>query len=548
MQSGCLSTACFLAVTAGLMQNSSEQSQQFNSVAKLTECDREQIQFIDHIQPMGALFACDEKGIIKFAALGTEFKENTNDLIGKHLEQFIGSDATRIFAAVEERIEPTTPILFRSKRSNRWLTCIGHKQNDNRIFELEFSSTKPVEIPSVKFMKERRETLASYLAYITENIQAVTGYDRVMIYKFAPDWHGEVVAESLNANANSFYGHHFPASDIPVPARNLFTQLWVRMIADVDAIPVAIMGFSKEKLDLSKSVLRAASPIHIEYLRNMGVAASLTLSLICDGKLWGLIACHHFSPRQLSSEERSVCSLLAKLISSRITAFSVGASIAASKQISEFTIDFEKTVAEGKLIECAREHKHSLLKFVACDGFAVVAPSHIVADSPTPDPDQLMKIVDALNSSGAEVMHTSELASMLPVLKGLESVAAGVLAFKLNSNWFIWTRKEIVRSILWAGDPQKTLPENDSNSRISPRLSFEAWREEVRGKSLQWEEYEVHAVERLRQTLIRVEEGKVREETDLYLYQKGLDASIRADAASLQQQFKNLNLSDLDNA
>jgi light-regulated signal transduction histidine kinase (bacteriophytochrome) len=528
------------------MENSSDSARFFNSPAPLTECDKEQIQFIDHIQPIGALIACNEKGIIKFAALGNNFSQDAKDLLGTHLEQFIGSDASRIFAVVDERTEPTTPILFRSKRLDRWLSCIGHKQNDYRIFEVEFAPSKPVDIPSVKFINERRDNLSLYLSYIVDHIQSVTGYDRVMIYKFAPDRHGQVIAESLNASAHSFYGHHFPASDIPAPARNLFKQLWVRMIADVDSIPAPIHGNSSEKLDLTKSVLRASSPIHLEYLRNMGVAASLTLSLICDGELWGLIACHHFSPRQLSSEERSVCSLLAKLISSRITAFSVGACIAASKRIFEFTLEFEKHLAAEKLLECVRDHKHNLLKFVACDGFALVTPSQIVADGPTPEPDQLAKLVEAFNASGAEVIHTSELASQFPALKELESVAAGVVAFKLDSYWYIWTRKEIVRSILWAGDPQKIVPDSVANARISPRLSFGAWQEEAKGKSLPWEEFEIHAVQRLRQILLQTEEGKLRHEEDPYQYKKSLDALIVADAESLQQQFTNLNLSDLN--
>ena len=206
----------------------------------------------------------------------------------------------------------------------------------------------------------------------------------------------------------------------------------------------------------------------------------------------------------------------------------MAASIAASKRVSEFSIDFEKKLAEEKLIECVRDHKHSLLKFVACDGFALVTPSHIVADGPTPEHHQLREITRVLNESGLEVLHTSELATVLPALKELESVAAGVLAFKLNTDWYIWTRKEIVRSILWAGDPQKVLPKGDGTQRISPRLSFEAWREDVKGKSLQWEEFEVHAVDRLRQTLIQSQEGRVHEEADPYSYQKNLDASIAA--------------------
>ncbi len=238
-----------------------------------------------------------------------------------------------MFEAIKGRGEPTSPLLLREVKSRRWLSCIAHQQGDFVIFELELVPPEQIDIASLKFMSDRRESLDSYLSYIAENMRAVTGYDRVMIYKFGLDWHGEVVAESLNSAGYSFFGHHFPASDIPEIARNLLTQMWVRIIPDVDAVTIPIHAKSAGKLDLSKSVLLAASGIHLQYLRNMDVAASMTMSLICDGKLWGLIACHHFSPKYLIAEQRAVCALLAKVLSSRITTLSVSATIPCSPTI-----------------------------------------------------------------------------------------------------------------------------------------------------------------------------------------------------------------------
>ena len=274
---------------------------------QLTHCDTEQIQYIAAIQPTGSLVVSNRDGVIQFAAVGPGFDMQPADLLGRPIDVVLGDDTKRVMKAIEERADPTTPILLRSKTLGLWLTCTGHKQGEMRIFEFELSPLREVNIPSVKFMNEKHESLEAYLSFIAENIQMVTGYDRVMIYRFASDWHGEVVAESLTANRQSFFGHHFPASDIPVPARELFTRLWARTISDVTSVDIpvqSVAGQSASTLDLSRSVLRASSPIHIEYLRNMGVTASLSLSIICDGKLWGIIACHHFSPKQLVAEER----------------------------------------------------------------------------------------------------------------------------------------------------------------------------------------------------------------------------------------------------
>lgn len=205
------------------------------TATSLTECDKEQIQFIESIQSIGTLVALDANNKIVFAAPAERLGLTAQDLIGKSLEEIIPGDTGRILSSLEGRVEPTIPILIRSKRWGQWLTCIGHQQGDYKILELEFLPDHEVEIPSIKFVQERRDSLESYLAYIAENIQSATGYDRVMVYKFAPDWHGEVVAESIGSKEiHSFYGHHFPATDIPVPARNLFLKNFVRMIAERD--------------------------------------------------------------------------------------------------------------------------------------------------------------------------------------------------------------------------------------------------------------------------------------------------------------------------
>jgi light-regulated signal transduction histidine kinase (bacteriophytochrome) len=511
----------------------------------LTQCDKEQIQYVAAIQPTGALVVTSLDGEIQYAAIGAGFKLTTADLLGNNIDVLLGADIKRVADAVEERAEPTTPILLRSKTLGGWLTCVGHKQGNLRIFEFELSPLREVNIPSVKFMNERHSSLDSYLSFIVENIQLITGYDRVMIYRFAPDWHGEVVAEALAANKPAFYGHHFPASDIPVPARELFSKLWARTISDVNSqnLPVgAVKGRDPGKLDLSKSILRASSPIHIEYLRNMGVSASLTLSIICDGKLWGLIACHHFSPKQLVAEERSVYALLAKLISARITTLSVNQAMAAGQRISQFTMSMEGQLVDGKFDECVRDHKHDLLKFVECDGFSFVGNSQVTTDGFGPSVLEAKTLAKVLDSQGLDRVQTESLTKSFPEFANMSF--CGVLGVKIDRNWLFWTRKEIVRTVVWAGNPNKAASENQAQ-RLTPRLSFAAWSEIVRGSSKVWQQFEVDAADKLRHTIL-VALGKAKGyQVQTSQFEKALDVEIAMDVAELTTNFKGLKLDAL---
>lgn len=510
-------------------------------------CENEQIQFIESIQPFGSLLALDMSGKICHAAINGEIEWSAAELIGKNIDVVL-QDSNRVFDAIKNRSEPTSPLLIRERKSRRWVTCIAHQKDDRVIVEVETLPLEQIDIASLKFMSDRRESLESYLSYIAENVRAVTGYDRVMIYKFGLDWHGEVVAESLNPTGHSFYGHHFPASDIPAIARNLFTQMWVRMIPDVDAVNIPLSGERDKKLDLSRSVLRASSPIHLQYLRNMGVAASLTMSLICDGKLWGLIACHHFSAKYLIAEQRAVCALLAKVVSSRITTLSVAAAISATDDLAAVSTELCKQFINGDFVECVRDNKYALLRFMKCDGFSFVGEDgSIVTDGRSMSKDELELLVEILHDSKMEVVATDAIEKTFPELVSLSTIAAGVLAIRVLNNWFIWNRHELVRSFLWAGDPSKPVYTKGANESLSPRNSFESWKENVKGTSAPWEHFEVTAADRFRLSISETMEHKrIPFRADAHEYLRLIRSSIDNQAADLQNQFKNLNLEGIE--
>ena len=515
----------------------------------LTDCDKEQIHLIRQIQPDGALLAVDETETIVYAALAPQFGYSGAEVLGKSLTWLMESDAKRLLTGLSDRIDPTVPLLFRSKTWKSWLTCVAHRQGALRILELEFLPPKEVEIPSVRFVRDKREPLYTYLTYIAENLRDSTDFDRVLVYRFASDWHGEVIAEALNEQNplnSSFMEHHFPASDIPLPARDLFIKNWVRMISDVQAEPIPVLGGGDEiePLHLTRSILRSPSPIHIEYLKNMNVGASLTLSLLHEGRLWGLIACHHFSPKYLSAEERSVCSLIAKLASTRISSFATADAIAATTRVSTFTNELLDKLSSSQLTDCIKAKKEILRSFVHSDGFAFVSDEECIVEGTVPSKEDLTRLRARLNESDLDVFYTDSLIHEFSELNDLAPDTVGLLAINLENSWLLWIRKEVPISRLWAGDPSKKAY-GIQTDKLTPRTSFKAWKEEVKNTSEHWESGDLLAASQLRVELLRTLDGTRRvTPTELSAESRKLLDSITLQTSDLMKSRRGFKFDD----
>jgi light-regulated signal transduction histidine kinase (bacteriophytochrome) len=512
----------------------------------LSSCDKEPIQFIETIQKGGALFVIDADGIIVRAATSPAINIKDTDALGQTIDKVIG-DINRLGkSSLAQRSDTSTPLLIKSQALGQWITCTMLHIDNMRVAEVEPVLSSSATVPSVKFKTDRLESIESYMSYAAENVQTITGYDRVMVYRFAPDWHGEVIAEArdLRSNIPSYLGHHFPASDIPAPARELFVKNWVRMIADVDAptYPIKSARAHTKPIDLSRSALRAASPIHIEYLQNMGVKATLTMSLICDGKLWGLIACHHYAPKRIEAQQRAVLSLIAKLISAKLTSLSVGEVLKSSNETAVFIKEFSANLItrELKLIEIVRDHKKALHNMIKCDGFAYLEKTDFVLDGATPSRGQLELLLDSLQSSDDLSMVTEQVGKDIPELADLSETAAGLIAVKVENAWFVWFRREWARSITWAGDPdtaktQIKLP--SGATRLTPRLSFQSWQETVKGMSSHWAQSEIDAAKKLQNEVSENIQKTSHERLQNISYLDDLNESIQKQAAELGQIF-----------
>ena len=364
-------------------------------------------------------------------------------------------------------------------------------------------------------MISRLDQCADFASFYREGarqVRALIGFDRVMVYRFAADGSGEVVAEAARSGIGKFMGLHYPASDIPAQARALYRRNLLRIITDVNATPVPILPERDEAgrpLDLSLSVLRSVSPIHIEYLKNMGVEASLSISIIVDGRLWGLFACHHYAPRRPSFERRSVAELFVQMFSMRLE----------SRERQE-TVDYERRARDiSDQLLGAVASDETLLKdpdwlgdilthAIPADGVGVWLGGNHAFSGVTPPIEAFRRIVRALNGTAAgKVFATDHIGSLIPDAEAFASEAAGMLAIPISRSprdYVVLFRKELIHSVRWGGDPHKPTAYGPNGPRLTPRESFAEWKELVEGRSRPFSSSEIRVAETLRATLIEV--------------------------------------------
>lgn len=472
--------------------------------ADLDNCAREPIRIPGSIQPHGVLVAVDAADlIVRFASdnLPEWFGSEADAAIGRNLSDLVGSAVADIVAT---RLSDTWRERDEVDLVDHGLTLTIHRVDDLAIIEAE--RLDDAEVPSshlrdVAMALSAADSVADAAQATADAVRALAGFDRVMVYRFDREWNGEVIAEAKLAELNPFLGLHYPATDIPAQARELYRSNWIRVIADVAYQPAPIVPAagpeSGQPLDLSGSVLRAISPIHIEYLQNMGVTASMSLSLIVDGELWGLVACHHYAgPLRPARGHRNLCEHLAQLASLRIGELL----LRGNTQLATDRLRIAHQLAEAisssphwAVDEALRLQEANLLKLAGAAGALVIdgPRRHRFGTAPS---DELVDEVLAAWADRAVPFETDR--AVGPVGAG-EPAASGVLAvsFTDDDGAVIWTRAEYVHDVDWGGDPQnaKLARLEGDDVRLSPRKSFELWRQTVQGRALEWHPGEVEA-------------------------------------------------------
>ena len=494
------------------------------SAVDLTSCDLEPIHEIGSIQSVGFLvaFTADWTIVRVSENVADHLGHPADALLGKPFDEVISPDAVH---AVRNRLslvrgDDTVERAF-ATRLQDGRPCYDlalYRVGQTIIVEAEPSEPLPAALniaASVRSMLGRMESRSSLLDVAREAarlIQALTGFDRVMVYRFLHDDSGEVIAERIHSGLEPYLGLRYPASDIPRQARALLVRNPVRVLADLTAKPVRIvpqLGPDGEPLDLSMSTLRSHSTLHLEYLRNMGVSASMTLSLVRNGKLWGMISCHHRTPRHISLERRTIAELFSTMVSLLLDRSEREEGARYMERTRQIHNQLLATMAgEGSAGENIAKVSDLLAELIPCDGIAVYFEGKVTLKGSTPTLEEFKALSRFLDGATAnQVYLTEELGRSYPPARDFAERAAGVLAIpisRLPRDYLVFFRHEVGRTVLWAGDPNKPAEPGPNGVRLTPRKSFEAWQEIKRGSSTPWTGAEQEAAEALRTMLLEV--------------------------------------------
>lgn len=495
--------------------------------ADLTNCERELIHLAGSIQPHGSLLVLREPEMtIAQASVNTQAMLGVvhDEILGQPIAILGGDIADQIGRLAKSNLlMQATPIRCSINIDGRAQALEGslHRLAPGSIVvELqhvpEADADPNANLPHILAEAVGRITSAASLHQlgneVVRYVRALTRYDRVMLYQFDVDGHGEVIAEAREERLEPFLGQHYPASDIPQRARELYLRNRVRVLVDVHYEPVPVLPrFSPqtgEDLDMSLCNLRSMSPLHLQYLQNMGVTATLVASLIREGRLWGLIACHHYSAKAVASEMRTACELLSEVVSTRISALENRAQIEAELFVRALEHQLVYAATEtgdwrDALFDNPRE---KVLAPLDASGAALFYQGEILTAGETPSRPELRAIAAWLEEHNREpVFHTASLQRINRELQPLAGLATGVLAIELSrgdGEYLVWFRKEQIRTVTWAGNPGKPVQVGNDPRDLSPRRSFAAWSELVRDTAKPWSPTELAIAGAMRSSLV----------------------------------------------
>jgi two-component system, chemotaxis family, sensor kinase Cph1 len=508
------------------MVDSSLRLQNFN----LAQLKQPAIQHSTQIQPHGVLLVLQEPDLTVLQVsrnAASVFGIPAEEMLQKTLEEIFDPFQVDRFKAelIQNNLDLINPTkVWVKKKGDEYFVfdAVFHRSLDGfLVLELEPAFSQE-NIPFLSFYHlarasinqlESTSNVQDFCQIIVQEVRRVTGFDRVMLYKFDDDGHGAVIAEEKVEEMESYLGLHYPESDIPKPARKLFCSNWIRLIPDAKAEPVEIFPrnnpITQQPTDLTQSSLRSAYSCHIEYLHNMKVGASLTISLIKDQKLWGLIACHHQTPKYVSYELRKACEFLGRVIFLELSTREETADYDYQMQLAYIqSLLVEYMSQEENFIDGLVQHQPSLLDLANAQGAAICFGGQWTTIGRTPAEEDLNFLVQWLaNNVDDEVFSTDSLAQIYSDAEKYKDVASGLLAIPISKrNYVLWFRPEVVQTVNWGGDPNKAFEvmQSEGNVRLCPRKSFELWKETVRLKALPWKRVEINAALELRKAIVNI--------------------------------------------
>lgn len=518
------------------------------SDSHLSSLKQPSLHTLTQIQPHGVVLVLQEPDLTVLQA-----SRNVSQLLGRSSEDLIGQDLEDIFDSYQadkllrglaadnlDLMNPTKVWVRRIGDDYGVFDAIFHRSGDGFVvLELEPSLLQD-NIPFLGFYHLTRgsinqlevgASLTQFFQIIVQEVRKVTGFDRVMLYRFDRDNHGEVMAEDKAPEMESYMELHFPESDIPEPARRMFVSNWIRTIPDATAEPIDLYPplnpQTHQPTDLTLSILRSPFPCHLEYLHNMGVGSSLTISLMKDHKLWGLIACHHRTPRQIPYELRKACEFLGRVIFSEIANREEEADHHYRLKLSQVQASLINAMSrQDNFIDALVQSDPNLLDLANATGAAVCFNGRWKTVGRTPAEEELNYLSQWLAKHVQEdVFYTDSLPQVYFEAERFKAIASGLLAIPISKRSFVlWFRPEVIQTVNWGGDPNQAyeLKGTAENPQLCPRQSFALWKETVRLKSLPWQAVEVKAALEFRKAIVNI---VLRQAEELALLAQDLERS-----------------------
>lgn len=467
----------------------------------LDNCADEPIHIPGSIQPHGALLAFDAGGAL------LAWSDNVSSLLGLtpalnlplaalSLPADVHAIARECLDGMEDGESPASALEV--SIGSHQFDCIVHAYAARLMIEFELRDV-PSDAVAAFALKahaaidrlKRQKSIDALLQLATEQVRAITGFDRVMAYRFHHDDSGDVTAEARRDDLEPYLGRRYPASDIPAQARRLYIINTLRLIADIGYTPSPLRGRAGDApLDLSHSVLRSVSPIHIEYLQNMGVGASMSVSIVVNGRLWGLLACHHMSAHQVPYSIRMAADVMAQVIASLVQSIeSRERALLVERSAEVRTRVMETLLHADEPARALLKHASALCQSLQAEALVITQYGKVMVHGEVA-PELAARIVASLPDGGKEIIERTALDQWPSELHDALAPWAGMLALRFDpvtAGWLVALRREQIHTIRWAGRPEKDIRIGPLGPRLTPRGSFDEWREQVRGRAVPWD-------------------------------------------------------------
>lgn len=487
----------------------------------LTDCDREPIHVPQAVQPHGFLLVLDPEAQVVLKGAGPiEGLTGRDGWLDRPVADLLGDPVARRVRDMARLEDKGFCGRWRAANGLEYDVVVHYAtpsmsgEAPRVVVEVEQSSQQ--SRPGVELIArldaagadmERAGTLQGVSDQAAEAFRKLTGFDRVMIYRFLDDEAGQVVAEARGNGASSFLNHHFPATDIPRQARALYLRNPVRVIPDSHYTPQPLRPVDPDEppLDMSDAGLRSVSPVHLQYLRNMGVRASASVSIIVDDALWGLVACHSAAPQLMPYEIRVACTTLARNLARQLKAKADAELYRERVRLRRLEDELiARLPAEAALDEALAARSAQLMELVDADGLALIGDGRVVRFGHTPPEEGVARLGAWLEGlPGLRPVSSSALSSILPEAEAWRAHGSGLLAVRLTGRApvsILWFRSEIVETVRWAGNPE-TAVKSGASGALNPRASFEEWSQTVSGRARRWSAAAVESAARLRDAL-----------------------------------------------